>query len=79
MCRCRYTSCDAINCWIEPRCTVDSVDGKIVKLKQADNTSCFHRLCVKPAWGSSCARACGVQCVCVCVRVAGGLTATPEL
>eukprot|EP01043_Picozoa_sp_COSAG02_P061182 COSAG02_NODE_8167_length_2681_cov_2.087529_2_plen_502_part_00 len=39
-----YTSCDAINCWIEPRCTVESVEGKIVKLKQADNSSCFHRL-----------------------------------
>jgi hypothetical protein len=39
-----YTSCDAINCWIEPRCTVESVEGKIVKLKQADNASCFHRL-----------------------------------
>lgn len=39
-----YTSCDAINCWIEPRCTVESVEGKIVKLKQGDNSSCFHRL-----------------------------------
>ena len=39
-----FTSCDAINCWIEPRCTVESVDGKIVKLQQGDNSSCFHRL-----------------------------------
>jgi hypothetical protein len=39
-----FTSCDAINCWIEPRCTVESVEGKVVKLKQADNSSCFHRL-----------------------------------
>ena len=39
-----FTSCDAINCWIEPRCTVESVEGKIVKLKQADNSSCYHRL-----------------------------------
>jgi hypothetical protein len=40
-----YTSCDAINCWIEPRCTVESVEGKIVKLKQSSgNSSCFHRL-----------------------------------
>ena len=39
-----FTSCDAINCWIEPRCTVESAEGKIVKLKQADNSSCFHRL-----------------------------------
>ena len=39
-----YTSCDAINCWIEPRCTVDSVSGSVVKLKQKDNSSCYHRL-----------------------------------
>eukprot|EP00039_Didymoeca_costata_P028580 m.21525 g.21525 ORF g.21525 m.21525 type:complete len:848 (-) comp7175_c0_seq1:170-2713(-) len=39
-----YTSCDAINCWIEPRCTVESVNGKVVKLKQDGNSSCFHRL-----------------------------------
>eukprot|EP00038_Savillea_parva_P009887 m.186474 g.186474 ORF g.186474 m.186474 type:complete len:922 (+) comp16782_c0_seq1:76-2841(+) len=39
-----YTSCDAINCWIEPRCTVESVDGSVVKLKQDGNESCFHRL-----------------------------------
>lgn len=37
--------CDAINCWIEPRCTVESVSGKIVKLKQSSgNSSCYHRL-----------------------------------
>jgi hypothetical protein len=40
-----YTSCDAINCWIEPRCTVESVTGSQVKLKQSSgNTSCYHRL-----------------------------------
>lgn len=40
-----YTSCDAINCWIEPRCTVESVDGSVVKLKQSTgNSSCYHRL-----------------------------------
>ena len=30
--------------WIEPRCTVESVDGKIVKRQQGDNSSWFHRL-----------------------------------
>lgn len=30
--------------WVEPRCTVESVSGSVVKLKQAGNTSCFHRL-----------------------------------
>ena len=40
-----YTSCDAINCWIEPRCTVESVEGSKVSLKQSSgNSSCFHRL-----------------------------------
>eukprot|EP01079_Euglenida_sp_SAG-EU17-18_P011234 gene11234-2042_t len=39
-----YTSCDAINCWIEPRCTVDSVRGQVVSLKQDGNSSCYHRL-----------------------------------
>ena len=39
-----YTSCDAINCWIEPRCTVESVSGSEVKLKQDGNESCYHRL-----------------------------------
>lgn len=39
-----YTSCDAINCWIEPRCTVESVDGSVVRLKQDGNESCYHRL-----------------------------------
>lgn len=39
-----YTSCDAINCWIEPRCTVESVEGSVVKLKQDGNESCYHRL-----------------------------------
>lgn len=39
-----YTSCDAINCWIEPRCTVQDVKGSIVSLKQDGNESCFHRL-----------------------------------
>ena len=39
-----YTSCDAINCWIEPRCTVQSVEGSVVSLKQGDNSSCYHRL-----------------------------------
>ena len=39
-----YTSCDAINCWIEPRCTVGSVSGSEVTLKQDGNESCYHRL-----------------------------------
>jgi hypothetical protein len=40
-----WTGCDAINCWVEPRCTVESVSASgIVKLKQDGNTSCFHRL-----------------------------------
>jgi hypothetical protein len=42
-----YTGCDAINCWIQPRCTVDSVKGGLVSLKGAngaDNSSCYHRL-----------------------------------
>ena len=40
-----WTGCDAINCWVEPRCTVESVsaDG-VVKLQQGSNSSCFHRL-----------------------------------
>ena len=38
-----YTSCDAINCWIEPRCTVESVKGSLVSLKQDGNASCYHR------------------------------------
>ena len=38
-----YTGCDAINCWVEPRCTVESVEGQVVKLKQATgNTSCTY-------------------------------------
>lgn len=43
-----YTSCDAINCWIEPRCTVESVAGSVVRLKQDGNGSCFHRLSYYP-------------------------------
>jgi pectate lyase len=46
-----YTGCDAINCWIQPRCTVDSVEGSLVSLKGADgsdNSSCFHRLYYYP-------------------------------
>ena len=39
-----WTGCDAINCWVEPRCTVQSVDGKLVSLQQGDNQSCYHRL-----------------------------------
>lgn len=40
-----YTSCDAINCWIEPRCTVEKVEGSKVSLKQSTgNSSCYHRL-----------------------------------
>ena len=40
-----WTGCDAINCWVEPRCTVESVSPTgIVKLKQDGNSSCFHRL-----------------------------------
>ena len=39
-----WTGCDAINCWVEPRCTVQSVEGSIVHLKQGDNSTCFHRL-----------------------------------
>ena len=41
-----YTSCDAINCWIEPRCTVSNVDASTgaVTLHQEDNSSCYHRL-----------------------------------
>ena len=41
-----YTSCDAVNCWIEPRCTVSAVDKTtgLVSLHQEDNSSCFHRL-----------------------------------
>ena len=40
-----YTSCDAINCWIEPRCTVEKVEGSKVSLKQSSgNSSCYHRL-----------------------------------
>lgn len=39
-----FTSCDAINCWIEPRCTVAAVSGNIVSLKQDGNSSCYHRL-----------------------------------
>ena len=40
-----WTGCDAINCWVEPRCTVESVSANgIVKLKQDGNASCFHRL-----------------------------------
>jgi hypothetical protein len=39
-----YTGCDAINCWVEPRCTVQSVEGKVVSLQQGDNSSCYHRL-----------------------------------
>jgi hypothetical protein len=29
---------------VEPRCTVGAVEGSLVSLKQADNTSCFWRL-----------------------------------
>eukprot|EP01052_Picozoa_sp_SAG31_P001462 SAG31_NODE_49_length_30599_cov_15.615016_22_plen_529_part_00 len=39
-----YTGCDAINCWVEPRCTVQKVEGNLVYLKQNDNASCYHRL-----------------------------------
>jgi beta-glucuronidase len=39
-----YTGCDAINCWVEPRCTVESVNGDLVSLQQGDNSSCYHRL-----------------------------------
>ena len=30
--------------WIEPRCTVESVKGSVVRLKQDGNSSCWHRL-----------------------------------
>jgi hypothetical protein len=39
-----YTGCDAINCWVEPRCTVQEVNGNLVSLQQGDNHSCYHRL-----------------------------------
>ena len=40
-----WTGCDAINCWVEPRCTVESVSASgVVRLKQNGNASCFHRL-----------------------------------
>lgn len=40
-----WTGCDAINCWVEPRCTVESVSAAgTVRLKQSSNASCFHRL-----------------------------------
>jgi hypothetical protein len=39
-----YTGCDAINCWVEPRCTVQEVRGNLVSLQQQDNHSCYHRL-----------------------------------
>ena len=39
-----FTSCASFNCWVEPRCTVGAVEGSIVSLKQADNSSCFWRL-----------------------------------
>lgn len=39
-----YTGCDAINCWVEPRCTVQEVSGNLVSLQQHDNHSCYHRL-----------------------------------
>ena len=40
-----FTSCAAYNCWVEPRCTVESVKGSLVSLQQSSgNASCFHRL-----------------------------------
>jgi hypothetical protein len=39
-----FSSCAAFNCWTEPRCTVGSVDGSKVSLKQTSNSSCYHRL-----------------------------------
>ena len=40
-----YTSCAAYACWVEPRCTVETVTGSSVALKQlAGNSTCFHRL-----------------------------------
>ena len=40
-----FTSCAAFNCWTEPRCTVESVDGSKVSLQQTTgNSSCYHRL-----------------------------------
>jgi hypothetical protein len=39
-----FTGCASFNCWVEPRCTVGKVEGSMVSLKQADNSSCFWRL-----------------------------------
>lgn len=39
-----WTSCATFNCWLEPRCGVESVTGNNVYLKQAEgNETCFHR------------------------------------
>ena len=61
-----YTSCDAINCWIEPRCTVASVDGSVVRLKQDGNESCYHRLYYY-------AQVCGC-----CIRLSSPVTDPPH-
>jgi hypothetical protein len=40
-----FTACAAYNCWVEPRCAVESVKGSLVSLQQSSgNSSCFHRL-----------------------------------
>ena len=40
-----YTSCSGFNCWVEPRCTVESVTQTTVTLKQSTgNSSCWHRM-----------------------------------
>ena len=40
-----YISCAAFNCWVEPRCNVESVAGNKVALRQSSgNSSCWHRL-----------------------------------
>ena len=40
-----FSSCAAFNCWVEPRCGVESVIGTAVALKQREgNETCYHRL-----------------------------------
>jgi hypothetical protein len=40
-----FTSCAAFNCWVEPRCGVESVKQNKVTLSQSTgNSSCYHRL-----------------------------------